>query len=244
MNYGLVNSWASADGVGCFNIGELVTTYGRSREDVIRWPCDPNALRALEDYFGKLSGDSQAQLDAEGLDFTGADLSGLELLGAELSQANLSGVRLAGADLYVAWIIAAVLHDADLSQCDLRKVKGRMCDAQRAVFSGADLQRSEFENTDFREANLSKVRFGRATLLNGDLRGADLRECIFGHSPMATHLKGARLAGSRVEGAVGMVSGPINVGTDSPRLVDGADLQRWFADHGAPLVEVREPARP
>jgi hypothetical protein len=28
MNYALVNSWTSADGVGCFDIGELVTTYG------------------------------------------------------------------------------------------------------------------------------------------------------------------------------------------------------------------------
>jgi hypothetical protein len=36
MNYGLVNSWTSADGVECFDIGELVTTFPRSREDVLR----------------------------------------------------------------------------------------------------------------------------------------------------------------------------------------------------------------
>jgi hypothetical protein len=52
----------------------------------------------------------------------------------------------------------------------------------------------------------------------------------------------ARLADCLVEDAKGMVDGPIDVGTDSPRLLDGADLQRWFADSKAPLVEVRPPA--
>jgi hypothetical protein len=44
-----------------------------------------------------------------------------------------------------------------------------------------------------------------------------------------------------VDGATGMVDGPIDIGTDSPQLLDGADLQRWFADHGAPSVEVWQP---
>jgi uncharacterized protein YjbI with pentapeptide repeats len=224
-----------------------MTTYGRSREDVIRWPDDSAARRALEDYFETLPRDSEDlkfELDAEGLDFTGADLSGLELLGAELSQAVLSGVHLVGADLYRAWMIAAVLHNADLSQCDLRKVQGRKCDARRAIFHGADFDRSEFENADFRQANLSKARFGGARFPNVDLRGADLRECMFGHNPMFASFREARFADCRVEGAAGQVSGPIDVGMESPRLLDGADLQRWFAEHGAPLVQVWEPARP
>jgi len=41
-----------------------------------------------------------------------------------------------------------------------------------------------------------------------------------------------------------MVKGPIDVGADSPQLLDGADLQRWFAELEAPLVEVRQPAQP
>jgi hypothetical protein len=40
-----------------------------------------------------------------------------------------------------------------------------------------------------------------------------------------------------------MVKGPIDVGADSPQLLDGAALQRWFAERGAPLVEVRQPAQ-
>ena len=86
--------------------------------------------------------------------------------------------------------------------------------------------------------------FGRARFPNADLRSADLRECIFGRSDMPTKFHEARFADCRVEGAEGSVAGPINVGMDSPRLLDGADLQSWFADHGAPLVEVWEPARP
>jgi uncharacterized protein YjbI with pentapeptide repeats len=221
-----------------------MTTYGRSRENVIRWPSDPAARQALEDYFDRLSGDPQALLDGGGLDFRGADLSGLELVEAEFSEAVLSGVRLVGADLPGAWLIAATLQNADLSGCNLRKTEGRKCDARRAIFHGANLDRSEFEDADFRRANLSKVRFFSARLPGADLRGADLRESIFGHNPRFTSFDEARLTDCRVEGAAGRVSGPIDVGVDSPRLLDGPDLQRWFADHGAPLVEVREPARP
>jgi uncharacterized protein YjbI with pentapeptide repeats len=70
-----------------------VTTYGRTREDVVRWPDDPAARQALEAYLGSLLPDSQdvlSMLDAEGRDFTGANLSGLELLGAIPSEATLT----------------------------------------------------------------------------------------------------------------------------------------------------------
>lgn len=45
-----------------------------------------------------------------------------------------------------------------------------------------------------------------------------------------------------IEGARGTVSSPADIGAVSPQLRDGADLQRWFADRGAPLVEVWQPA--
>lgn len=69
-----------------------------------------------------------------------------------------------------------------------------------------------------------------------------LRHCIFGLNGNVTGLAEVRLADCLVEGAQGMVSGPVDVGADSPQLLEGADLQRWFADRGAPLVEVRPPA--
>jgi hypothetical protein len=45
----------------------------------------------------------------------------------------------------------------------------------------------------------------------------------------------------RLEGASGGVSGPIDVGEDSPHLLDGTELARWFADHGATGVTVDDP---
>jgi hypothetical protein len=49
------------------------------------------------------------------------------------------------------------------------------------------------------------------------------------------------MAGCRLGGATGRVSGPVDVGADSPHKLDGPDLQRSFADNGAPDVEIRQP---
>jgi uncharacterized protein YjbI with pentapeptide repeats len=225
-------------------VGIVTTAYGHTREDVVRWPDDPAVRRTLERYLDNFPVSSrtvESLLDGGGLDFTGADLSGLDLSEAEFSEANLAGVRLAGADLSGAWMIGAVLRGADLSDCNLRKAQGRACDAQDAILRGAGLYRSEFENADFRQADFREARFGRAWLYGADLRGASLHQCIFGLDGSSTGFVNARLADCLLEGAKGMVSGPVDVGTDSPRLLDGADLQQWFAERGAPLVEVRPP---
>lgn len=222
-------------------VGIMTATYGHSREDVCRWPDDPAVRQALEEYLDNFPTDPQTLkpiLDAEDLDFTGADLSGLDLSEAILSGANLVGVRLAGADLYGAWLIGAILRGADLSGCYLRKAQGRACDAQNAILRGADLDASQFERADLRRADLREVDFAGALLTGADLRGADLRYCVFGLIGNLTGFTNARLAGSLVEGAKGKISGPVDVGVDSPQLLDGADLQRWFADRGASLVEV------
>ena len=223
----------------------MTITYGRSRENVRRWPNDPVARRTLEEYLDDLPAGSRtvaSLLNARGLDFTGADLSGLDLSEAALDEATLSGVRLVGADLSGAWLIGAVLRGADLRQCNLWKAQGRACDAQDAILRGADLQRSEFENADLRRTDLRDVRFGKALFFGADLRGADLRQCILGQNGSSTDFAKARLAGCLVEGAKGLIDGPIDVGTDSPQILDGVDLQRWFAARGAPLVEVWQPA--
>jgi len=222
----------------------MTATYGHSREDVRHWPDDPAVRQALEEYLDNFPTDPQTLksiLDAENLDFTGADLSGLDLSEAILSGANLAGVRLAGADLYTAWLIAAVLRGADLSRCYLRKVQGRACDAQYAILRGADLDSSQFERADLRRADLREADFAGALLTGADLRGADLRDCVFGLIRNLTGFTQARFADCVMEGAKGRIIGPVDVGVDSPRLLDGADLQRWFADRGAPLVEVWQP---
>lgn len=235
------------DGKG--TVGLMTTAYGHSRTDVCRWPDDPDARRTLEEYLDHLdklpagSRPAESLLNGAGLDFTGADLSGLDLLEAQLSEATLNGVRLVGADLYGAWLIGAALHAADLSECNLRKTQGRNCDAQDAILRSAELERSEFEDADFRRADFRGALFGRASLFGADLRGADLRQCVFGRSGYSTSFTEARLADGVAEGAEGMVKGPIDVGADAPQLLDGVALQRWFAERGAPLVEVRQPAQ-
>lgn len=220
-----------------------VTSYGRTSEDVLRWPDDPAARQALETYLEALPPDSQdvlSLLDAQGLDFTGANLSGLELLGAILIEATLNGVSLVGADLSSAWLNGATLRGANLSYSNLRKAQGRQFDAQGASFSGAVIDRAEFEEADFRQADFSKARFGRSSLYGVDLRDANLRECAFGHDVRSTSLVNSRIAGCTVEGAAGTVSGPADVGAQVQQLLDGAGLQHWFAERGAPLVEVRQ----
>ncbi|WP_328601119.1 pentapeptide repeat-containing protein [Actinomadura physcomitrii] len=142
------------------------------------------------------------------------------------------------ADLGGANLIAARMRGADLSGAYLRKAQGRACDARDALLTGADLQASEFEDADLRNADLRGAVFGRAWLAGADLQGADLRACVFGGSPRTTGLLEVRMADTRLAGATGHVTGPVDVGATSPQLIDGDDLQRWFADHSAPEVEV------
>ena len=219
------------------------TSFGRTAADVRRWPEDPIARAALERYFAAFPvepGTGIPMLAGSGLDFTGADLSGLLLVDAELDGANLGGVRLADANLAGARLWGANLSRADLTHSWLRKAEGRNCLARDAVFAGADFLRVNFEEADLRGADLRRARFDNAWLWRADLRGADLRDCVFGGDRTWTGLDEARLAECRVEGASGWVSGPADVGEDTPRLLAGAGLARWFAERGAPEVEAAE----
>jgi uncharacterized protein YjbI with pentapeptide repeats len=221
-----------------------MTAYGRTPRDVRRWPNDAAARQALEDYFSALPSDPKIvipSLNAEGLDFTEADLSGIELLGAELSEANLSGVRLVGAHLGGAWLEGTSLRGADLSHASLRKAHGRGCDAQGVVAVETDFRRAEFEEANLTRADLRSASLGNARFWHTDLRGADLRDCTFGASQSWTSLNQARIAGCKFGGAHGSVAGPVDIGADSPHLLDGKELAQWFAEQGAQAVAVREP---
>lgn len=225
-------------------MGEMTTSIGRTPADVRGWPPDPAARQALMEYLEELPRDSEdvpQGFYGAGMDFTGADLSGLDLSEADFMEARLGGVRMEGADLFGAWFNAATLSGADLSGCLLRKAQGRGCDARGASLRGANLDRAEFEDADFRGADLSRVVFAGAWMHSADLRDADLRECRFGGAPGPTGLVQVRLAGSRLTGATGRVSGPVDIGADSPHLIDGDELRDWFASQGAPLVEVTTP---
>lgn len=219
-------------------------SYGRTRGDVVRWPDDPAARRALEEYLDTLAPDTDgvtSVLDGGGLNFAGADLSGLELLEAEFSEAVLNGARLVEADLSGAWLIGATLHGADLTQATLRKALARGCGAQDAIFLRADLRSAEFDSADLRRVDLRKAQLGGTSLPEADLRGADLGECTFGGDRGWTYLRKTRMAGCLLDGATGRVSGTVDVGTDAPHVLEGADLQRWFADRGARDIEIKTP---
>ncbi|MEV0360984.1 pentapeptide repeat-containing protein [Nocardia sp. NPDC050697] len=216
------------------------TARGHSPADVIRWPDDPAAHRALDDYLRRVSADPDAERTAElllagrRLNFTGADLSGLDLLGAELSGADLTDVRMAGVDLYIAWLGFAQLSGADLSDADLRKVQASHCRARHAAFRGADLQKADLSDANLVGADFNGARLQRVSFSGADLRRTDLR----GSHLWTTRLSNARLAGCDVSGAAGLVLGPIDIGLDTPRLIDGSELEEWFGANGAPRVEV------
>lgn len=219
----------------------MTDDYGRAPADVRAWPTDPTAREALRKYLEELPKegyvDEKHLFGGDGMDYTGADLSGLFLSEAVFVGSVLNGVCLVGADMFATWLIDAKLRGADLSGCSLYKAKAWRADARGAVLRGAWLERSECELAIFRHADLSRVRFGRGWLYRADLRGADLSECVFG----GTGLTEARLAGCRLVGAHGKVSGPIDIGVMNPHMIDGGELQAWFASQGAPLVEVTTP---
>jgi uncharacterized protein YjbI with pentapeptide repeats len=148
-------------------------------------------------------------------------------------------VALVGTDLYAAWIQNSDFGGADLSMADLRKVKGRCCRAVGAVFREAQFSRAEFDDADFRNADMRDAKFGRSFFAGADFRHADLRGCVFS----STHLGKARVAGALFEDASGPMSGPLDVGVDTPYLIEGEELRRWLTDHGAPHVVI-EPSLP
>ncbi|WP_344903473.1 pentapeptide repeat-containing protein [Actinomadura meridiana] len=215
--------------------------FGRTRGDVGSFPHDATAKQALETYLDALPDDPQIVLPplaGNGLDFSGADLSGLDLLGAYLDEAILDDVKLRDANLGGASLVGARMRGADLSGASLRKAQGRASDAQKALLADADLRSCEFEDADLQNSDLRRAKLGNAWLAGADLRGADLQACAFGGPTTSTALCEVRMAGSRLARATGHVRGPVDVGATSPHLLDGDDLQRWFADHGAPEVEV------
>jgi uncharacterized protein YjbI with pentapeptide repeats len=180
---------------------------------------------------------------AEGVNGCIAAISDDKVSGLAGSQASYGNDALGSAvsDFCSRWQIGVQNLTTDANQVASRLAQeGRQCDAQGAAFRGAVLDQSDFEEVDFRRADMSKARFGRGSLSGADLRNADLRECVFGHEILATRLRSTRIAGSRVEGASGTVRGPADVGAQDPQLLDDAELQLWFADHGAPLVQVRQ----
>ena len=71
-----------------------------------------------------------------------------------------------------------------------------------------------------------------------DLRGADLSGSQWGSFPRHTVLANAKIAGANITSMTGEVSDPVDVGSARLVILEGAELQQWFRDHGAPSVIV------
>ena len=105
------------------------------------------------------------ELNGDRVALTGLDASLAFLRGVQLPHAMLSRCSFEAADLRMS-----VLHDADLSFCNLRSANFRETDFEHAKLSDADLN-----NADLNSANLSSSDLSRTDLTNTDLRNTDLK---------------------------------------------------------------------
>ncbi|NUT46637.1 MAG: pentapeptide repeat-containing protein [Saccharothrix sp.] len=198
----------------------------------LRPPGSPDAARVLEEW---LAGGRSTPVIADDLDFRGADLSGGPFGGSSFRRANLADAVARGVELWRsscegARFIRAVLTDADFVKAHLHHAS-----FVRAVLIGADLTRAEGLDVRFVQADLRRADLTDATLVACDFTGADLS----GARVDKTSLRDSHLVDATVAGLTGTVFGPVVVAAG--RALDGADLERWFAAHGAG-VSVLSPA--
>lgn len=148
-------------------------------------------------------------VDATGIDLSGADAERLRadraiLRGADLRAAKLVLASLCGADLRAAKLQTAVLRGADLREADLRGASFQSNDlrfvrADRAVLRGLDLRSvlldgAILDGADLRAARLSQKRFDGLSAVGADFSDADLSASVC----RAAKLRGARLCGARL----------------------------------------------
>src|SRR5579862_1007424 len=105
------------------------------------------------------------ELNGDRVALTGLDASLAFLRGVELPHAMLSRCSFEAADLRMS-----VLHDADLSFCNLKSANFRETNFENAKLSDADLN-----GADLNSANLAAADLSRADLSNVDLRNTDLK---------------------------------------------------------------------
>ena len=125
------------------------------------------------------SGESLAERDFTGVDWSGMKLAGLDLRGVLLEASNLEGCDLSGARLDRAVLAKARLKGATLAGASLRGANLGASNLHGAVLDGADLReailsRAELDGASFRDARLAGVDFVMTKFGNVDLSGAKL----------------------------------------------------------------------
>jgi hypothetical protein len=105
------------------------------------------------------------ELNNDRVALTGLEASLAFLRGVQLPHAMLSRCSFEAADLRMS-----VLHNADLSFCNLKSANFRETD-----FEGAKLSDADLSNADLNSANLSDSDLSRTDLSNTDMRNTDLK---------------------------------------------------------------------
>ncbi|MGW0038091.1 pentapeptide repeat-containing protein [Gordonia sp. NPDC003376] len=228
-------------------MGEI-DQFGEESKDVQEWPRDSGARAALQDFFDQKRLSPilifVPTMNGGNLDFRGADLSGLLLLGAEFSEANIEGVRFDRGLLSGAWMHQVRAREAMFRSAVMREVQSDASDFSYAVFDGAELNGSVFIASDFTGASFCGSHVSDVIFDESNLRYGDFRGCTFG-TPDGRHwvsLRRARIHGVTLEGARGVVSGPVDVGDVQALMLDGPDLETWLTERGAPDLRVHSSA--
>ncbi|MEV0611177.1 DUF6086 family protein [Polymorphospora rubra] len=217
-----------------------------------RWPTNPFGAEFLAGYIDT----ARTRLREEGIDYIptffgggydidlrGAVLDGMPLDDAWLCDCNLEGVSLRDARLYKANLTQGRLDRADLTGAFLRKSDLYKASARATILRAADLRGVSAFDADLRDADLSGATLHVASLNRADLRGANLCAARFDNGWIS--LDGARIASARFDGAIGCIWGPCDLSdTDTPHLLDGAELEQWFTDnHPDARITIRRTPR-
>ncbi|MFD4438603.1 pentapeptide repeat-containing protein [Nocardia sp. NPDC058519] len=202
--------------------------------EVTAWPTDPDTHTALQRYIRERSHGNSVGFAAPMMSFAGANLVGMDLSEAYLFGANLDSVVIARVDLNRAVLSGVSMKRADLSGSYMHKVEAVEIYGPHVNLSRSNLFRADLVGAELFGANLVDAQLSSTNLGSCNLETADMRGCQFG--PSRTYLSDARMAGVLIEGAIGEIVGPVFV--DDGRLLDGEELQAWFAARGAPDMKV------
>lgn len=158
--------------------------------------------------------------DAEG---ARARFPGIVLEEARLDRACFPGVDLSKSLMSEASLKGAQLIGANLSQCDMLKVRASNASFKGANLMGALLDRSDLTAVDLSEADLTGARLIEADLGDAIVKGT----CFDGAELTHARLDGVDLSQAEAEEAIGAVAPGITLElpNDRPRAVQFEDLK-------------------
>jgi hypothetical protein len=125
-----------------------------------------------------LSGAMLADLHGEGLDLSCADLRRTVFFGANLAKAELVGADLSHAILIDACLNEAKLNGARMHATNFNSASLDNAKLERTVLEEVDFSHSSLRRTSLRQAELRQVNLEFASLVNPDLTGASLNNCL------------------------------------------------------------------